>query len=60
MRDSGNLTPDHHMFHFLLLGCANAKWVVVDKQTHNWVVIFDDALIRLYVECKVLDDAQKV
>ena len=26
----------------------------------SWVVIFDDALIRLYVECKVLDDAQKV
>ena len=69
LKDCGNLVPDHHTFHFVLLGCANAKWVVLGKQTHNWVVknglvLFDGhvqtALIRLYVECKVLDDARKV
>ncbi|GMY13563.1 pentatricopeptide repeat-containing protein At3g28660-like [Fagus crenata] len=69
LKDCSNLVPDHHTFHFVLLGCANAKWVVLGKQTHNWIVknglvLFDDhvqtALIRLYVECKVLDDARKV
>ncbi|XP_075635965.1 pentatricopeptide repeat-containing protein At3g28660-like [Castanea sativa] len=71
LKDYGSnlLAPDNHTFHFVLSACANAKWVHSGKQTHNWVlknglVLFDGhvqtALIRVYVECKVLDDARKV
>jgi pentatricopeptide repeat protein len=68
LKDS-NLAPDHHSFHFVLLACSNAKWVLLGKQIHNLVVknglvLFDGhvqtAVIRVYAECKVLDDARKM
>ncbi|PON59466.1 Tetratricopeptide-like helical domain containing protein [Parasponia andersonii] len=60
---------DHCTFHFVLLACVNGAWVLEGQQIHNWVVknglaLLDGhvqtAIVRLYVECKVMDDARKV
>ncbi|KAA8530309.1 hypothetical protein F0562_005018 [Nyssa sinensis] len=69
MLSSDSECPDHHTFPFVLMACANASWVFTGKQIHNRVIQnslalsdghVQTALIRFYVECKVLDDAQKV
>ncbi|KAK9272824.1 hypothetical protein L1049_003202 [Liquidambar formosana] len=69
MLDNENVVPDHHTFPFVLSACANAGLVLVGKQVHNWVLrngfaLSDShvqtALVRLYAESKVLDDARKV
>lgn len=66
---TSDVVPDHHTFHFVLLACVNGGWVLEGKQIHDWLVkngmvLLDGhvqtALIRLYFECKVIDDARKV
>lgn len=64
-----SLSPDPHTFHFVLLACATANQLLVGKQLHSWVVknglassdaYVQTGLIRMYEECKVLDNARKV
>ncbi|KAI4351581.1 hypothetical protein L6164_005929 [Bauhinia variegata] len=69
MLKDARISHDHHTLHFVLLACANSSEVFVGKQIHSWAVknglaLWDGyvqtGLIRLYAECKVLDDARKV
>lgn len=66
---TGEVVPDNHTFHFVLLACVNGDWLLEGKKIHNWVVkngmvLLDGhiqtALTRLYFGCKVIDDARKV
>ncbi|KAF3444744.1 hypothetical protein FNV43_RR14437 [Rhamnella rubrinervis] len=45
LNTTSDIVPDHHTFHFVLLACVNGGWT---------------ALIRLYSECNVIDDARKM
>ncbi|XP_021808830.1 putative pentatricopeptide repeat-containing protein At3g28640 [Prunus avium] len=69
MLKQSSLGPDNYTFNFVILACANCSWLVSGRQIHNWVVknglVLVDAhvqtaLVRLYAECKVLDDSKKV
>ncbi|KAG7985474.1 hypothetical protein I3843_03G027000 [Carya illinoinensis] len=69
MLKDNDLLPDHHSFNFVILACANVKWVLAGKQVHNCVIknglaLFDahvqTAIIKFYGECKFLDDARKM
>uniref|UniRef100_A0A2P2QTJ4 Pentatricopeptide repeat-containing protein At3g28660 n=1 Tax=Rhizophora mucronata TaxID=61149 RepID=A0A2P2QTJ4_RHIMU len=68
MVKDGNLRPDKYTFHFVLVACANACWVCLGKQIQNWVVknglVLVDGhvqtgIVRLYVQCGLMDDARK-
>lgn len=69
MSKQSDFGPDNFTFHFVILACANCSWLFPGKQIHSWVfknglVLVDahvqTALVRLYVDCKVLGDAQMV
>ncbi|KAJ8775285.1 hypothetical protein K2173_020289 [Erythroxylum novogranatense] len=61
--------PDNHTLHFALLACANACWLVLGKQMHNWVLksgsLWADghvqtSVVRLYSQCRLMCDARKL
>ena len=67
LKTNDSVICDHKTFHFVLLACVNGARVLEGKQIHNWVVknglaLLDGhvqtAVIRLYVECKAMDDAR--
>ncbi|KAF8390292.1 hypothetical protein HHK36_024817 [Tetracentron sinense] len=69
MLNDDNVTPDHHTFPFVLAACANASCVPLGKKIHTWVFKnglasrdshIQTALLRLYEECCVLNDARKL
>lgn len=63
------LSPDGYTFPFVLIACCNGFLTSEGKQLHCWVIKnglafvnphVQTALIRVYMEFKLLDDARKV
>ncbi|KAL3526482.1 hypothetical protein ACH5RR_011138 [Cinchona calisaya] len=63
------LRPDGYTFPFVLIACSNGFLTSEGKQLHSWVIKnglslanahVQTALIRFYLESKLVDDARKV
>lgn len=63
------LHPDGYTFPSVLVACANGNLMAQGMQLHGWVIKngmseanahVQTELVRLYAECKILDDAKKV